>query len=56
MSEPAAADERARRLALDVDLVPEQTEDESGAGWGEPVVSSDADLRRFLDEKPPHHL
>jgi hypothetical protein len=33
--------------------------DDSDAGWGDrPAQSSDsaADLARFLDEKPPHHL
>ena len=49
---------RAARLDLDVDLVPEQTTDDTDAGWGaERRTESDpaALLRRYLDEKPPHH-
>lgn len=49
---------RPKPLDLDVDLVPEQTTDDTDAGWGaesraerEPA----AVLRRYLDEKPPHH-
>lgn len=46
------------RPRIDVDLVPEQTSDDTDAGWG---AESRADrdpaavLRRYLDEKPPHH-
>jgi hypothetical protein len=48
-----------KRLELDdLDLVPEQTADDTDAGWGS-ESRSDADpatvLRRYLDEKPPHH-
>jgi hypothetical protein len=46
------------RLDLDVDLVPDQTTDDTDAGWGT-EARADADpvtlLRRYLDEKPPHH-
>lgn len=49
---------RAARLDLDVDLVPDQSTDDTDAGWGtetraetDPVTL----LRRYLDEKPPHH-
>jgi len=39
------------------DLLPETSADETDAGWGERGSGSDpADLRRFLDDKPPHHL
>ena len=45
-------------LDLDVELVPEQTSDDTDAGWGseardeaDPAVA----LRRYLDDKPPHH-
>lgn len=31
------------------------SEDDTDSGWGERPSSGD-DLRRFLDEKPPHHL
>ena len=42
-------------LKLDVDLVPDQSEDDSDAGWSERTPDSESDLRRFLDEVPPHH-
>jgi hypothetical protein len=55
---PDPAAERKRRLDLDVDLVPEQTVDDTDAGWGA-EAGTDADpaavLRRYLDETPPHH-
>ncbi|MDI2128762.1 hypothetical protein [Yinghuangia seranimata] len=41
------------------DLLPDRTADERDAGWGDErgtASDSAADLRRFLDEKPPHHL
>jgi hypothetical protein len=45
-----------RRLDLDdVELVPEQTSDDTDAGWSTPRKDPVADLRRYLDEKPPHH-
>lgn len=43
---------------IEVDLVPDQTSDDTDAGWGgEPREERDpaALLRRYLDEKPPHH-
>jgi hypothetical protein len=46
------------RLNLDVELVPEQTSDDTDAGWGG-EERTDRDpatvLRRYLDDKPPHH-
>ncbi|WP_037682794.1 hypothetical protein [Streptomyces griseus] len=36
-----------------------QSSDDTDRGWGErprPDGDSAADLKRFLDEKPPHHL
>jgi hypothetical protein len=47
------------RLDLDaVELVPEQTTDDTDTGWGG-ESRADADpatvLRRYLDDKPPHH-
>ena len=46
------------RLDLDVELVPEQTSDDTDAGWGG-NERGDVDpaelLRRYLDDKPPHH-
>ncbi|MGW0658946.1 hypothetical protein [Streptodolium elevatio] len=44
----------------DGDLLPDATADERDGGWGDERgaggASDAADLRRFLDEKPPHHL
>jgi hypothetical protein len=45
-------------LDLDVDLVPDQTTDDTDEGWGgESRAEKDPAtvLRRYLDEKPPHH-
>ncbi|WP_190083582.1 hypothetical protein [Streptomyces longisporoflavus] len=41
------------------DPLSQQSSDDTDRGWGErPSAGSDsaADLARFLDEKPPHHL
>ncbi|MEV1078390.1 hypothetical protein ACWD1Y_03405 [Streptomyces sp. NPDC002814] len=41
------------------DPLDQQSADDTDRGWGErPGAdgSSAADLKRFLDEKPPHHL
>ncbi|MFD0073547.1 hypothetical protein ACFVIY_14010 [Streptomyces sp. NPDC127166] len=41
------------------DPLDQQSADDTDRGWGErPPASGDsaADLARFLDEKPPHHL
>jgi len=37
--------------------VPEQTSDDLDVGWGEPPAADDDadDVRRFLDDRPPHH-
>ncbi|HSN06862.1 MAG TPA: hypothetical protein VLV82_05895 [Candidatus Angelobacter sp.] len=43
---------------FDVDLVPEQSSDDTDAGWGRDATEDrdpQAVLRRYLDEKPPHH-
>lgn len=38
-------------------LLPDVGSDEGNTGWGEDSTSSDAsDIRRFLDDKPPHHI
>ncbi|MEZ5115340.1 MAG: hypothetical protein R2737_03640 [Candidatus Nanopelagicales bacterium] len=55
-----AGDTARQRQALDVDLVPEQTSDDTDASWGDGSGRSGGggdgdDLRRFLDERPPHH-
>ncbi|SDL06288.1 hypothetical protein [Streptomyces indicus] len=41
------------------DPLDQQSPDDTDHGWGErPTPSGDsaADLARFLDEKPPHHI
>ncbi|OPC81619.1 hypothetical protein B4N89_12275 [Embleya scabrispora] len=39
------------------DLLPETSSDETDSGWGEHRTGADpADIRRFLDDKPPHHF
>ncbi|MCB5182243.1 hypothetical protein [Streptomyces antimicrobicus] len=40
------------------DPLDQQSSDDTDRGWGERPSSGDsaADLARFLDEKPPHHL
>ncbi|MFJ1974503.1 hypothetical protein ACIO93_38415 [Streptomyces sp. NPDC087903] len=41
------------------DPLDQQSSDDTDRGWGErPGTTGDsaADLRRFLDEKPPHHI
>ncbi|WP_228984290.1 hypothetical protein [Streptomyces sp. DH12] len=41
------------------DPLDQQSADDTDRGWGERAPGGDggaADLARFLDEKPPHHL
>ncbi|MCH0540208.1 hypothetical protein I3F58_11630 [Streptomyces sp. MUM 203J] len=41
------------------DPLEQQSADDTDRGWGERAPAGDgsaADLARFLDEKPPHHL
>ncbi|GAA2240511.1 hypothetical protein GCM10010145_02800 [Streptomyces ruber] len=42
------------------DPLSRRSADDTDHGWGEPAGDAErdgaADLRRFLDEKPPHHL
>ncbi|RII14968.1 hypothetical protein DSC45_18910 [Streptomyces sp. YIM 130001] len=41
------------------DPLDQQSSDDTDGGWGErPAADRDsaADLARFLDEKPPHHI
>ncbi|MFI0262953.1 hypothetical protein ACH4OW_28415 [Streptomyces sp. NPDC017056] len=40
------------------DPLNQQSSDDTDRGWGERPSGNDsaADLARFLDEKPPHHL
>ncbi|WP_328926124.1 hypothetical protein OG429_16815 [Streptomyces sp. NBC_00190] len=45
------------RLVFD-DPLDQQSSDDTDRGWGERphAGGSAADLARFLDEKPPHHI
>jgi len=47
----------AAKLIFD-DPLSQQSSDDTDRGWGERPAGGDsaADLARFLDEKPPHHL
>jgi hypothetical protein len=53
--EPESPDRKAA-LVFD-DPLSRPSADDTDQGWGErPSGDSAADLARFLDEKPPHHL
>lgn len=56
-SKPEAAPRPKPKLVFD-DPLDQQSSDDTDRGWGErpPAGGSAADLARFLDEKPPHHL
>jgi hypothetical protein len=60
MSNAPDATPREPRAALVFDdPLDQQSSDDTDRGWGERPGSagdSAADLKRFLDEKPPHHL
>lgn len=66
VGEEPSSGKAAKRRGADLfgldggDLLPEATSDERDGGWGDERGSGGgseaADLRRFLDEKPPHHL
>ncbi|MDP9682330.1 hypothetical protein AB0E75_08260 [Streptomyces griseoviridis] len=45
------------KLVFD-DPLDQQSSDDTDRGWGERQGDGDAaaDLKRFLDEKPPHHI
>ncbi|MET9377852.1 hypothetical protein ACFYV5_27880 [Streptomyces sp. NPDC003035] len=56
--QPNPENTRKPKLIFD-DPLDQQSADDTDRGWGErPPGGSDsaADLARFLDEKPPHHL
>ncbi|MFE4870951.1 hypothetical protein [Streptomyces sp. NPDC056682] len=55
--EPAPKEQSKPTLIFD-DPLDQQSADDTDRGWGERPASagSAADLARFLDEKPPHHL
>jgi len=54
---PAKAKAAAARLIFD-DPLSQQSSDDTDRGWGDRPAGGGgaADLARFLDEKPPHHL
>ncbi|MBT2541713.1 hypothetical protein J7E99_13595 [Streptomyces sp. ISL-44] len=56
-TEPAVPPKPRPRLVFD-DPLDQQSSDDTDRGWGErpPAGGSAADLARFLDEKPPHHI
>ncbi|MGW0391163.1 hypothetical protein ACWDYJ_09720 [Streptomyces sp. NPDC003042] len=59
-SQSARPEEKPRpkpRLVFD-DPLDQQSSDDTDRGWGERPTAggSTADLARFLDEKPPHHI
>ncbi|MER6196884.1 hypothetical protein ABT234_05825 [Streptomyces sp. NPDC001586] len=55
---PAAGADRPRPKLVFDDPLDRQSSDDTDRGWGErpPAGGSAADLARFLDEKPPHHI
>ncbi|MGC5363803.1 hypothetical protein ACPXCE_19355 [Streptomyces sp. DT24] len=55
--EPMRPRPRPTALIFD-DPLDQQSSDDTDRGWGErpPSGGSAADLARFLDEKPPHHM
>ncbi|MFD7457516.1 MULTISPECIES: hypothetical protein [unclassified Streptomyces] len=54
----ASPEPRDPKAALSFDdPLDEQSSDDTDRGWGDrPGGDSADDLKRFLDEKPPHHL
>jgi hypothetical protein len=55
-NDPAPREPRPAALVFD-DPLDQQSSDDTDRGWGErPDGGAAADLKRFLDEKPPHHL
>lgn len=36
-------------------LLPDQTRDDTDEGWRDAADPDPEDLRRFLEERPPHH-
>ncbi|MFF8832529.1 hypothetical protein [Streptomyces sp. NPDC015131] len=55
-AQPAAP--RKKPALIFDDPLDAQSADDTDRGWGErpPAGDGAADLARFLDEKPPHHL
>ncbi|MEV8590089.1 hypothetical protein [Streptomyces sp. NPDC051180] len=56
---PSDVTDRPKPVIVFDDPLDQQSADDTDRGWGErPPAGGDsaADLARFLDEKPPHHL
>lgn len=49
-------DDREVRFDDDIDILPDQTRDDTDAGWGESSTGShpSSDDIRLLEERPPH--
>ncbi|MBQ0829420.1 hypothetical protein [Streptomyces tagetis] len=58
MSSVSASESSGPRPGLVFDdPLDQQSSDDTDRGWGERTEGGGAaDLKRFLDEKPPHHL
>lgn len=57
--DPAPEPRDPRAALIFDDPLDQQSSDDTDHGWGERgdrERDSAADLKRFLDEKPPHHL
>lgn len=55
--DPASEPREPKPALIFDDPLDQQSSDDTDRGWGErPGGDSAADLKRFLDEKPPHHL
>ncbi|WP_107469641.1 hypothetical protein [Streptomyces mangrovisoli] len=56
-STPTPEPSRPKTALIFDDPMDQQSSDDTDRGWGErSEADSAADLKRFLDEKPPHHL
>ncbi|MDF6042985.1 hypothetical protein LRD69_12630 [Streptomyces sp. JH14] len=58
-TQPTQPEQRKPKPALIFDdPLDQQSADDTDRAWGEraPAGGSAADLARFLDEKPPHHI
>ncbi|MET8688420.1 hypothetical protein ABZV77_29860 [Streptomyces sp. NPDC004732] len=56
---PNEPEPKAKNALVFDDPLEQQSSDDTDRGWGERAESrgdSAADLARFLDEKPPHHI
>ncbi len=56
---PAPEPREPKAALIFDDPLDQQSSDDTDRGWGErPRTDGDsaADLKRFLDEKPPHHI